>query len=49
MVKIVRLPKPASDLLLLHIALKWTNPKIWRRLAGPETSPWANCTVSSRP
>ena len=36
MVKTVRLPKPASDLLLLHIELKWITPTIWRRFAVPE-------------
>jgi len=36
MVKTVRLPKPAPDLLLLHIELKWITPKIWRRFAVPE-------------
>lgn len=27
---------PASDLLLLHIELKWIAPKIWGRFAVPE-------------
>lgn len=36
MVKTVRLPKPAPDLLLLHIELKWITPTIWRRFAVPE-------------
>lgn len=36
MVKTVRLPKSAPDLLLLHIELKWTTPQIWRRFAVPE-------------
>jgi hypothetical protein len=34
--KIVRLSKPAPDLLLLHIELKWITPKIWRRFAVSE-------------
>ena len=37
MVKPVRLPKPAPDLLLLHIELKWIEPAIWRRVVVPET------------
>lgn len=36
MVKTVRLPKPAADLLLLHIELKHIEPAIWRRVAVPE-------------
>ena len=37
MVKPVRLPKPAPDLLLLHIELKGIDPVIWRRVVVPET------------
>ncbi|HEJ2858859.1 TPA: plasmid pRiA4b ORF-3 family protein, partial [Pseudomonas aeruginosa] len=36
MVKTVSLPKPAPDLLLLHIELKWITPTIWRRFVVPE-------------
>jgi hypothetical protein len=37
MVKTVSLPKPAPDLLLLHIELKWITPTIWRRFVVPES------------
>jgi hypothetical protein len=36
MVKTVRLPKPAPDLLLLRIELKGITPTIWRRFVVPE-------------
>ena len=36
MVKTVHLPKPATDLLLLYIELKWITLTIWCRFAVPE-------------
>ena len=36
MVKTIRSPKPAPDLLLLHIGLKYIEPAIWRRVVVPE-------------
>lgn len=36
MAKTIRQPKPAPDLLLLRVELKWIAPTIWRRFVVPE-------------